>query len=133
MGIHQDIEEMDQGAECSTEANAVPLGRQRKNDEHENGFLGRVRKKGMKGDRGKGSKGDKGKGKANKGEVKIGSMTSQLNNKSYCGKFNSKTGCTRHERDCPHYALHVCSYRTGPGSVCGAYKHGFVGHRSGGR
>ena len=131
MGIHQDIEEMDQGAECSlpfTEANAVPLG-----GKGENGFLGRVRKKGMKGDKGKGSKGDKGKGKANKGEVKIGSMTSQLNNKSYCGKFNSKTGCTKNERECPHYALHACAYRTGPSSVCGSYKHGFVGHRTGGR
>ena len=141
MGIHQDIEELDQDAECSTEANAVPLGRkdrdrQRRSDDHvqDEGFLGKVRKKGMKGDRGKGSKGDKGKGKADKrGEVKIGSMTSQLNNKHFCGKFNSKAGCTKNERDCPHYALHVCSYRTGPGSVCNSFKHGFVNHGQGRR
>ena len=56
-------------------------------------------------------------------------MTGQLNGKKYCGKFNSKHGCTHKERDCPNYALHACAYRTGPTTVCGSYKHGYHTHQ----
>ena len=71
----------------------------------------------------------KGKGKDDKGkkEVKLGSMTPQLNGKKYCGNFNFK-GCRHQEKDCPSYGLHQCAYRVSAGSVCGSRKHGFSGH-----
>ena len=134
LGVHQNIEEMDTGAECgmayATAANAVPLGTPTPYIES---FVDRVRqskKKGGKGQgQGKGRGKGKGKGKDDKGkkEVKLGSMTPQLNGKKYCGNFNFK-GCRHQEKDCPSYGLHQCAYRVSAGSVCGSRKHGFSGH-----
>ena len=46
----------------------------------------------------------------------------------YCGKYNSFRGCSRHERDCPQNARHLCSFQIERGVACGRTDHCAVNH-----
>ena len=45
-------------------------------------------------------------------------LTSRL-----CSAFNSQSGCTRMQSDCPLGLLHLCDTRRPDGSICGSWQH----------
>eukprot|EP00971_Amphidinium_carterae_P274524 5447534-Amphidinium_carterae.1 len=40
-----------------------------------------------------------------------------------CSAFNSTSGCTQKQRDCPHRARHACSFIKPDGTPCGNWQH----------
>ena len=48
--------------------------------------------------------------------------------RKYCGKFNSASGCTPNERDCPQGAIHACNVTVGKGRACGRREHDCAAH-----
>ena len=67
-----------------------------------------------------------GKGKAKSG--KDGVFRNMYKGQNLCSLFNLAS-CSKKERDCPKWHVHMCGYGYADGSICGKTSHGLAGHR----
>ena len=80
----------------------------------------------------------KGKGKEDKrprqqapdyaGQVKTG--TKDRYGRKFCGAYNAKKGCSRHEKDCPQRGKHLCNVVMPNGDLCQSSRHIASTHNS---